>query len=53
MFVTDFCAYVSSNAEKDKHVITSNEGTAVSLAAGYHMATNKYGVVYLQVPLNF
>ncbi|CAD5126187.1 DgyrCDS14358 [Dimorphilus gyrociliatus] len=44
----DFCAYIANNSDSKKHVITSNEGTAVSLAAGYHMATNKYGVVYLQ-----
>jgi phosphonopyruvate decarboxylase len=29
-------------------VITSNEGSAIALAAGYHMATGKSPLVYLQ-----
>ncbi|KAM7449859.1 hypothetical protein ABFA07_002238 [Porites harrisoni] len=44
----DFCAYVTAVTPKSRHVITSNEGQAVALAAGYHMATGKAGVVYLQ-----
>ena len=45
----DFCAYVTAVAPKSHHVITSNEGQAIALAAGYHMATGRAGVVYLQV----
>ena len=45
----DFCAYVTAVTPKSRHVITSNEGQAVALAAGYHMATGRAGVVYLQV----
>ena len=45
----DFCAYVTSVTPKSRHVITSNEGQAIALAAGYHMATGRAGVVYLQV----
>lgn len=32
----------------DKHIIAANEGNAVALAAGYHMATGKIPVVYMQ-----
>lgn len=32
----------------DQHVIAANEGNAVGLAAGYHLATGKTPVVYLQ-----
>ena len=32
----------------DKHVIAANEGNAAALAAGYHLATGKTPVVYLQ-----
>jgi phosphonopyruvate decarboxylase len=32
----------------DKHVIAANEGNAVALAAGYHLATGKVPVVYMQ-----
>ncbi|SCX02868.1 phosphonopyruvate decarboxylase [Lachnospiraceae bacterium YSD2013] len=30
------------------HVIAANEGNCVALAAGYHLATGKVGVVYMQ-----
>ena len=32
----------------NKHIIAANEGNAVGLAAGYHLATGKIPVVYLQ-----
>ena len=32
----------------EHHVIAANEGNAVGLAAGYHLATSKVPVVYLQ-----
>lgn len=32
----------------DKHVIAANEGNAVGLAAGYHLATGGVPVVYMQ-----
>ena len=32
----------------DKHVIAANEGNAVAIAAGYHLATGKIPVVYMQ-----
>ena len=31
-----------------RHVIAANEGNAAALAAGYHLATGKTAVVYLQ-----
>ncbi|EDO39637.1 predicted protein [Nematostella vectensis] len=44
----DFCAYVATVTPKSHHVITANEGQAIALASGYHMATGKSAVVYLQ-----
>ncbi|CAL1538284.1 unnamed protein product [Lymnaea stagnalis] len=44
----DFCAYVTSNASEKDHVIVANEGAAVALASGYHLATGKTAMVYLQ-----
>ncbi|CAF0809541.1 unnamed protein product [Brachionus calyciflorus] len=44
----DFCAYISTNVKKEKHIITSNEGAAIAMAAGYHLATGKSPMVYLQ-----
>eukprot|EP00744_Colponema_vietnamica_P016313 GILI01022884.1.p1 GENE.GILI01022884.1~~GILI01022884.1.p1 ORF type:complete len:409 (-),score=86.17 GILI01022884.1:61-1266(-) len=44
----DLCAYVTDNTKPSQHVITSNEGSAVAMAAGYHMATGKTACVYMQ-----
>jgi phosphonopyruvate decarboxylase len=44
----DFCAYVTDHAAPARHVITANEGGAVALAMGHHLATGEIAVVYLQ-----
>ncbi len=44
----DFCAYVTDNTSAKDHIIAANEGNAIALASGYHLATGKIGVVYLQ-----
>src|SRR3989344_547956 len=44
----DFCAYVTENDSPENHILAANEGNAIALAAGYHLATGKAGVVYLQ-----
>ena len=44
----DFCAYVDDHRAPGQHLISANEGNAVAIAAGYHMATGKSAVVYLQ-----
>ncbi len=44
----DFCAYIADNASTGHHIITANEGSAVALASGYHLATGKIGMVYMQ-----
>lgn len=44
----NFCAYVTDNTESGKHIIAVNEGAAVALASGYHLATGKIPCVYMQ-----
>lgn len=44
----DLCAYINDEVAPEDHVINANEGSAVALAAGYHLATGKIPVVYLQ-----
>lgn len=44
----EFCAYVDDHGGAGKHIIAANEGNAVAMAAGYHMATGRHAVVYLQ-----
>ena len=33
---------------KEHHIIAANEGNCVAIAAGYHLATGKIPVVYMQ-----
>jgi phosphonopyruvate decarboxylase len=44
----DFCAFVSDNTSQKNHIIAANEGSAIALATGYHLATKKIPLVYLQ-----
>ena len=44
----NFCAYVTDNAPTEKHIISANEGSATALAAGYHLATGKIPLIYMQ-----
>lgn len=40
--------FLTTLEKEGNHVITANEGAAVAMAAGYHLATGKTGLVYLQ-----
>lgn len=44
------CNYLmhTYNIDPQHHIIAANEGNCVGLAAGYHMATGKIPVVYMQ-----
>lgn len=44
----DFCGYVADALPPERHVITANEGGAVALATGYHLATGGVPLVYMQ-----
>lgn len=46
--LNDFCLYAQENLPPDRHVIAANEGNAVALAAGYHLATGSIPLVYMQ-----
>ena len=46
--LANFCAYVDDQGGRSKHLITANEGNAIALAMGFHMATRKYAAVYMQ-----
>lgn len=43
-----FCAYVTDHSDDRHHIIAANEGGAIGLAAGYHLATGNIPVVYMQ-----
>lgn len=44
----DFCAYVTQTVPKQDHFITVNEGNAVAMCIGHHLATGRTGLVYFQ-----
>ena len=45
-----FCAYLEKGASNQsfKHIIAANEGAAVGLAIGHHLATSSVPLVYMQ-----
>ncbi len=44
----NFCAYITDKMHKKDNIIAANEGNAIAIAAGYHLATGKIGAVYMQ-----
>ena len=44
----DMCAYITDNVNESRHIIAANEGNALSLGIGYHLATEKIPLIYLQ-----
>lgn len=44
----DLCAFLTDNLPSEKNIIAANEGSALGMACGFHLATGKYGCVYLQ-----
>lgn len=44
----NICAYISDNIDSKHNIITANEGGAIGLATGYHLATGKISCVYMQ-----
>lgn len=43
-----FCACVAEHCDADTAITAANEGNAVGIACGYHLATGKAAVVYMQ-----
>ena len=43
-----FCAWIGDYAGEKNHITAVNEGAAIALAAGYHLATGKIPLVYMQ-----
>lgn len=44
----EYCAYLDAVLPPTHHLIAANEGAAVGIAAGYHLATGTTPLVYLQ-----
>lgn len=46
--LADICAFITDNVAPNKHIIAANEGTAIANAVGYHLASGKMPLIYLQ-----
>jgi len=44
----DFCYFVDDQLDSQNHIIAANEGSALALGIGYHLATGKIPLIYLQ-----
>ena len=44
----EFCLCIDNNLINQNHIIAANEGSAISIAAGYHLSTGKIPLVYMQ-----
>lgn len=43
-----FCACIEEQCDERSHVIAPNEGSAIGLVAGHHLATGALGLAYMQ-----
>ena len=43
-----FCYYIDDNVSSENHIIAANEGGALAIAMGYHLATKGVPLIYLQ-----
>jgi len=44
----DICGFIADNSNSFKHIIATNEGSALALAIGNYLATKKVPLVYMQ-----
>ena len=44
----NLCAYITDTFDEKHHIIAANEGNAVALAVGHHLATGTIPMVYMQ-----
>ena len=44
----NICAYMTDTLPREQNIIAANEGGAVGIAAGYHLATERIACVYMQ-----
>ena len=44
----NICAFITDNTSPENHIIAANEGNAISIGIGHHLATKKIPLIYLQ-----
>ena len=43
----EVCACIDKNFSKNKHIIATNEGSAIALSIGHYLATKNPALVYM------
>ena len=41
-------AYITDNTQEANNIVAANEGSAIGIGIGYHLATNKIPLIYMQ-----
>ena len=44
----EVCSYITNNTPNARNIIAVNEGSALSIGAGYHLATQNIPLIYMQ-----
>jgi phosphonopyruvate decarboxylase len=44
----EFCNYLSYSIPQENHIISANEGNAVAIACGHHLASGEIPLIYMQ-----
>lgn len=44
----NICAYISDHTDSKNHIIAANEGNALAIGIGYHLAKGKLPLIYMQ-----
>jgi phosphonopyruvate decarboxylase len=44
----NFTSYITDHCDAENNIITANEGSAIAIAAGHHLATEEIPFVYMQ-----
>jgi phosphonopyruvate decarboxylase len=44
----NICSYITDNTSSKNHIIAANEGNALALGIGYHLASGKLPLIYMQ-----
>jgi phosphonopyruvate decarboxylase len=47
-YLTNFLEYITTQPNPLQHISAASEGEAIGIATGYHLATNKVPIIYLQ-----
>src|SRR3989338_11180934 len=47
-YLNNFLTFINTQKNPLQHIMATSEGEAIAIATGYHLATNKVPIIYLQ-----